>query len=443
MLALVCCTELSSRALRNSQECWSRHDHAHALWEVHKPRYSINHARTERSDMTIRTPVILAVSAEKSRYITDAMLSNVSDTFRVLSGSMDFSEDDADGWKVLYDLCDSSGETHADAGAKCHLLLWMLRLSSFELKTNIIERNYARMLSWTLKPEPLLAEASDLLLNLGGNSMIDAVGFVDGYAALHSEIAFPSTGPSPMLARGANPHRRCFDSFLTPYEESPTSLAMYSSRAFTSWLHALVSFEVDLEDFINQEIQQNVDVHLGWEKETLLELFEHGDRPDLHVEERMKCSDCGEEVWVQVQPYWRELIERIRTRRYPYDPAIAGSEIAEEETTDLGSVEEAASSSSQQSQKPDTTENDPFVNLDNELSLEAESEDDTSEYSAATTMGWECKYEWDETVCIWCWLHYKETGTRRSRDENPSEREGSLSRDDSSEDGYSPLLIHS
>ncbi len=384
------------------------------------------------------------LAAENSHFTTDAMLSNVFDTFRVLFDSMDLLEDDCDGWKVLCQLCKSCCVLSGDAEAKRNLLLWILRLSSFELKTNIIEQRYAQMLYWTLRPEPRLAEASDLLLNLGGLNMIDAVRFVDGRTALHSEVASPTVGPSSILARGANPHRRCSDSVLTPYEESPTSLAMYSSRAFTSWLHALISFEVDLEDFIDQELQQNVEVHLGWEKETLLELFEHGDRPDLHVEERMKCSDCGEDYFsVAVQPYWQEIIERIRTRRYPYDPAIAGSEIDKDEITDLGSVGEAASSSSEQSQKPDTTGSDPFINLDNELSLEAESEDDTSEYSAATTTGWECKYEWDELICMGCWIHYKRTGTRRSRDEDPSEREDSFSSDDSSEDGYSPLLIHS
>ena len=384
------------------------------------------------------------LAAETSYFITDAMLSNVFDTFRVLSDSMDFSEDDGDGWEVLYHLSECSCRVGGNFEAKRDLLLWMLRMSSFDLKTNIIEQQYARVLNRTLISEPRLDEASDLLLNLGGNSMIDAVFSADGYTALQLEVAFPTTGLNPMLARGANPHRRCFDPFYTPYEESPLSLAMYSSRAFTSWLHALVNFEVDLEGFIGRELQQNVKVHLGWEKETLLELFEHGDRPDLHVEERMKCNDCGEDCFsVAVQPYWQEIIERIRTRRYPYDPAIAGSEIDKDEITDLGSVGEAASSSSEQSQKPDTTGSDPFINLDNELSLEAESEDDTSEYSAATVTGWECKYEWDELVCMWCWVHSKENGTRKSRDENPSEREGSLCGDDSSEDGYSPLLIHS
>ena len=118
------------------------------------------------TDLTIRTPMELA--ANRSYLTTYAMLSEVFDTFRLLIDSMDFLEENSDGWEVLRALCNSSMELHGDIEAKRNLLLWMLRLSSFELKTNIIEGRYATMLAWILKPTPKLVEASDLLLNWEG-----------------------------------------------------------------------------------------------------------------------------------------------------------------------------------------------------------------------------------------------------------------------------------
>ena len=73
-------------------------------------------------------------------------------------------------------------------------------------------------------------------------------------------------------------------------------------------------------------------------------------------------------------------------------------------------------------------------------------EEDSSKYSATISIQSDCMYDMHELVCMKCWLHYEETGTRwqdAGTDEDSSETEDSLSGDASSEDEYSPFLIHS
>ncbi|MCJ1451865.1 hypothetical protein MMC28_002205 [Mycoblastus sanguinarius] len=380
------------------------------------------------------------------------MLSNVFHTFRLLIDSMDFLEENGDGWDVLLELASSAYELHGDSETKAYLLLWMLQLSSFELKTNIYEELYARMLVCILHSDPVLAEASDLLLNLCGDRIIDIAPWdTDGYTILHQRLACGNDGDvSLLLARGPHLHRLGFDALCTPYKESPTSLAMYSSWVFTEWLRGLVNNEVDLEKFIDQELEQSHEVHAGWEKDTLLDLFANGDRPDLHVQkDRTTCSDCIRRFSrVQVQPYWRHLLERIEQRIHPDSPASTGPEAGEKENADSGSIREAASSPSDPTYKPDTTGDVPLVKLEelpSDPDSESESEEGTSGYPAMISIRSECMYSRHEVVCMECWLHYKRTGTRRNRvsqdlgaDEDSSGNEYSSLRDDSSEDEYSP-----
>ena len=380
------------------------------------------------------------------------MLSEVFDTFRLLIDSMDFFEEISGGWEALEDLCCAPNFSFGDGTAKRDLLLWMLQLLSFELKTNIFQRRYARMLFWTMisGPEIKQIESFDLLLNLGGQGTIDAVdGAPGGYNFLHRSLAHgwieENYELSLIVARRPNLHRLGFDTFFTPYGESPTSLAMYISRAFTGWLHALAHLNVDLERFIDQELEQNPELYAGWEKETLLDLFLNGDRPDLHVGFTLTCRDCFRDLHgVEVQPYWRHLLEMFKEKRHPKSPAPADSEAGEKEGADSGSNGEAVSSSSSNLLHDSDTMGDvPLDNLD-ETPLEPESKDDTSKYSVTTQIGSGCLYSKDELVCIDCWLHYERTGTRAPPRAIKvlSETEDSSSSDDSSENEYSPYLIH-
>ena len=394
--------------------------------------------------MPIRSPITLA--AEKAPYITRAMLAEVFDTFRLFHDSMDFLEEHGDGWKVLLRLCSSICELHGCSEAKSELLLGMLQLSSFELKTSLVKDPHARMLRWVLFAEPKLLEAFDFLLNRGGPGSIDLVyGASDAYTILHSMLAYAELreNVSLVVARGPDLHRQAFDTFLTPYVESPTSLAMYSSWVFANWLHALVDDDLDLKKFIDQELELNSELHPGWEKDTLLALFTYGARLDLDLRGKWRCSDClSDGSRVTVQPYWRHLLDTFKHGLHTHDPAPAGSDVGDKGNADRGSVAEAlTSSSSDPTPKPNVTENHPLDSLD-ELPSGLGSKDDISEYYATTLIGSNCLYGEYETVCMDCWLHYERTGTR-GPPEDLWETEDSSSSDDSSENEYSPYLIHS
>ena len=397
------------------------------------------------ADITNRTPIRLAARhIEKFSHITG---SEVFDTFRHLVDSMDFSEEDGDGWEVMKGL-----STASDGYVAAKVLIWMLRLLNFELKTNFVERHFAHMLSSMLlyASNPEKFEASDLLLNLGGHRIINALeGVTHGYAVLHEAMIYTmgEDNVSALAARGPDLHLRAFDTFYTPFEESPTSLAMYSSNKFSHWLRALADVDVDLEKFIDQELELNPEVHAGWEKETLLELFAHDNRPDLDHRRVWTCSDC---LWnyfpFGVQPYWRHLLERIKERKHPYDPVSAVSEFDEDDNVDFGSLGEATCGSTDLTPALDTTGNDTLFNP-NEVPAEevSDSEADASDNSATTPIGSVCLYGKLEIVCMECWLHYTRTGSRRqpARNESLSKNEDSSSSDESSECEYSPYLIHS
>ena len=355
------------------------------------------------------------VLAANSLYnTTHAMLSEVFDTLRLFIDSMDFSEKNGDGWEVLTTLCFHTRRFDADTEAMTTLLLWMLQLSNFELKTHRIGERYSEMLGWTLGPGrgPGLDEATDLLLNWGGGWIIDVPPYeMDGYTLLHQLFA-PSTTTdeeyvSAMLVRGPDLYPLGFDKVYTPQRESPTSLAMYSSRAFAVWLCGLVNCGVDLETFADQELEQNLVVHAGWEKETLLDLFAYDYRPDHHLRGLWACNDCTKIIYrVEVQPYWRHLLERIKQKIDPDNPAQAGSEVGEKRNVDVSGIAEAASRSSDLAHKSDPTGNVPCVNL-NKLPSESESEEDFHGYPAMISIRSDCIYDRHELICMKCSFHYR------------------------------------
>ena len=397
-----------------------------------------------KTDVTTRTPVYLA--SHLIRFATYAELTDIMDTFRVLMSSMEFSMEDANGWQVLKMLCTNVVDKGGDLKAKCDLLIWMLQMSRFELRTNLVRSEYAEMLDEILKPEPELDEAVDLLFNLGGHSIIDAdtTGTSGTCSVLHIALARADREDyvSTVLARGPDLHRLCVWANFTPYIESPTSLAMYSSVVFRSWLHALVKTGLDIGSFIDQELEQNSKVHVGWDKQTLLDLFTHGDRPDLHFDSPLDCSDCKRLPGFygpMVQPYWMHLLKTIKERLYPYDPAPTSSKVNEEQNADLHSVRDAPGRLTDLTLLPDTREDDLLGNLDEGLS-ELELEDHTSEHSETAQI--ELDYGKHEVVCVDCWLSYKRTGIRGLLKDLDNRKNTSLG-DDSSESEYSPFHIHS
>ena len=406
---------------------------------------SSNPLQGTETDESTRTPVHLAAYSDRD-LDTYAGLTDVMDTFRVLMNSIDFSVEDANGWQILIILCWDVLHSHEDLRATCDLLLWMLQILRFELRTYLNRSKYAEMFGKILESDPDLAGAVDLLFNLSDPSIIEANTTGNFSKSFVLQIALARADHedcvSTVLAQGPNLHRLCFPAGITPYVESPTSLAMHSSMAFGSWLHALVKTGLDIGSFIDQELVQNPQVHVGWEKETLLDLFTHGDRPDLRFKSRLICSDC--ECWPEFygqmkQPHWMHLLEKIKKGLYLYDPAPTKSNVNEDENADLHSVGNAHNSLTDLTSLADTTEDDSLGNLGEVLS-ELRLKDHTIEHSEISQI--ELDYGKDETVCDYCWLSYKRTGIRGLRKALPNRKNTSLS-DDSSENEYSPFHIHS
>ena len=178
-----------------------------------------------KPDVTASTPVYLA----STRYATYAKLTDIMDTFRVLMNSMDFSVEDANGWQVLTMLCITVEDKCENPKANYDLLIWMLQMLRFELRTNVIRSEYAEMLQLILKPEPELVEAVDLLFDLGGPSIIDADTTSNYGTCSVLHIALAAAGReeylSTVLARNPNLHRLCLCAelslILTHYHQRP------------------------------------------------------------------------------------------------------------------------------------------------------------------------------------------------------------------------------
>ena len=403
----------------------------------------------------------MEVAADNSRNTTYIMLSEVFDTLRLLSHSMNFLDENGDGWQVLTTLCSSVSMSYGEPKAKMALILWILRLLSFELKTFFLRERFADMLYWTLL-YPELEEASNLLLSLGDAKTIDtALGDPGGYTILHRYPTFTTAeNVSEVLINSADLHPLGFDPRFTPQKESPTSLAMYSSWAFADCQYVLN--ESNLEEFIDQELERNALVHPGWVKETLHKLFAYRSRPDLNFREVRSCSDCSKDInRVKVQPCWRHLLERIKQGMDPDNPILIDSRMGGSESADITSINEDASGSSSLAHKPDITGNVPIVDVhklssksDSRLESEVVLKDDVHGHPATIPVQSDCVYAPHEVICVDCWLHYRHTGTRRSprpwkrhfaRDDGD---ETSLDKcfssgDESSEDDFSPYLIHS
>lgn len=231
---------------------------------------AIGALKPSSTNVTIRTPIVVAGYSQQPATYT--MLSDIFDTFRLLADSMDFMDEYGHGWKILEQLGENVDNIRGDDGAKTALLVWMCRLSSSEMKLSGTDRHYANLLSWTLLSKGL-AEATQLLLRLGGPQSIDTPVYdTGGYNVLHYRVAFAEKKDlvSAVLAQGPDIHRLGFQHDYSPEDESPFSLAMYSSWAFADWLDGLLTIQVDFEEFVTEEIERNSTIHRGWEKETLL-----------------------------------------------------------------------------------------------------------------------------------------------------------------------------
>lgn len=244
-------------------------------------------------------------------------------TFRFLADDLDFSEKDADGWSFVKTLVmeqwrfgDVMRPNHDSE--RSALMSCALQIVASEMHDHYLETSAAELLFSV--DSILCREVFDTLLGVFDNC-IDARERPNGYSILLRK--FDESGDHQdlcedlqmILEKGADPHLVGSDDEWSPREETPTSLAMYSSWLFAAWQEALWQTSMDLENFVKKELQQSPLKETGWDEDLLLALFlvqvPPYPRPPWH------CDLCETDKHVLVHVPWHCMLERLRQVKYP------------------------------------------------------------------------------------------------------------------------------
>ena len=117
---------------------------------------------------------------------TESKASDILNTIRLFSGSIDFSDNDGDRWLALRYLTTSLSNQY--------LLISALRMWGAEIKNNPVEDAYARVQRNALSTDHLKKEATDRMLKLMGEKAFEARCKGCGYPPLLMAIATGSQG---------------------------------------------------------------------------------------------------------------------------------------------------------------------------------------------------------------------------------------------------------
>ena len=148
---------------------------------------------------------------------------------------------------------------------------------------------------------------------------------------------------------------------------------------------------------------------------------------------------------MKVQPYWMQILTRIKSGLYHNDlPAWQLATSWEEHEAEGGRAE------------GDEGDGDVTTDLDGQpqalRSLGGDGDENSlqnvTEYHISSNP-WklgeqdvlDCAYERKEVVCMSCWIWYKENGKRFTLSDSEDEHE-SGNTDEPSDDGFSPFIIH-
>ena len=372
---------------------------------------------------------------------------------------MDFSDEDSDGWEALRLLANNVLFANV-CEAKAHfLILWALRSYIPEIRMHFNESAFAGLMSGTMWLEN--TEAMDILLGASCcSNLIDALQERGGYTTLLQRIPEIYSGDQlPLiLQRNPNLHHLGFDFDISLFLESPMSMSLYNCWTFASWRNTLIKSQVNIDDFVRQELEYSVMKDAGWKSATLLVLFDYDSKlsdDDPGNFFGHKCNWCrGREkvYYIDVQPHWVQIVERIK---HGLDPVCGHAFNAEtdkssneddnmhdarliwsESGTDKGFDESEASNTDYNIaiQFPNKYERGNDRNRSDPLKKDS----DESSFIVSKSGILDCVYDRDMNVCIWCWEEYKRNGYKWTNHDN----QGSFNGDDSI-DEYSPYLFQS
>lgn len=368
-------------------------------------------------------------------------LVKATNTCRIFEDSFDFWDETGDGWdimKLIYDIHPTTSTKEVEAKLAFHS--WFIKFSMPDIKPNF-SMKFLRMRM--VGSDDRVADAIESLLRLSPpGALIDldqsspsSLSLLS-YKIIHGDWKIVNL----LLAWGADPHHVGLSAGYSPIAESPLSLAMYSSWTFWAFRNVLHGRGFDLEDFARQELKERHPLlDAGWQIETLTALLELDFEPDfgrckIH-RERYRCSNCDKHgFWdqIQVQPYWRGVLESTRNGTYPPRSRL--------DTQDKQPPTSQSHHATSDKDSPiSTTEGCESSDDSALLQTEAEAAQSDEESSTSGSDTQSTIFDREEVWCIWCWYHFKETGHRWAPVIYETQ---SSDRDDSSEDDFSPYLFN-
>lgn len=196
---------------------------------------------------------------------------------RAFEGVVDFDVN-ASGWKMMtmwafaYDPKFPSGKGIGEY----QLLEWLLQFFWTKIRDNFRAQHCKLFLLLLLNWE----EAFDVFFERGPIRDVDAAGPPQEYTLLQHAITAGCKYTS-MLKHQPNLHVVRYHSEFSIRPETPTSLAMYNAREFYQWQRALEYMEVDLNEFVEEELKRRPLIEAGWKKDTLRRLFEYKIDPSV------------------------------------------------------------------------------------------------------------------------------------------------------------------
>ena len=369
--------------------------------------------------------------------IASDTLVNAFDTCRIFETSFNFWDGDGDGWDVLqfapnwYSLLSTK-----EAELVVAFCSWLVKSSSPDITGNFV----VDKVWWAIyEVNDDFANFFDLLLGLS------PPGVLDDNAGLLQQYSFDLSSHmlrenwkivNLLLAWGADPHHVYAPNRHSPVAESPLSFAMYSSRAFCAFRHALHGRDFDLKDFARKELEgERPLLDAGWKMETLTALLEQDFEPDTSRRETEaddgRCDSCNRLLYlaVGVQLYWQSFLESVKSGL---------------STRNLCPIfQDGQPSNSQRSltilnDSTTDTADDSALSQDPALSEDQAARRDQEPLISGNGIS-STVFDRKEVWCIKCWHHFKETGRRRSPARPVTK---SSDEDDASEDEFSPYLIH-
>lgn len=331
------------------------------------------------------------------------------------------------------------------------------------------------------------ADFFDILLKYSPKEAVSAF-HETRFSALCNEIIRAEHTVSKLLKSGVSPNGVGTHPDISARPESPTSLALYSSHAFSLWRSSLYMADIDINIVLDKGLEEDFLREDGWTRETLQGLVDW----DFEVTEIVtifpsppyfQCSDCKQNVsknFLKIQPLWLCALADIKDGKCPEDTSWA--RYAQSNSQDRFDVVDDESFDSSQktaddlisiSQGPDSDEETKNLRLRNSTSdtcpplhsidenpqemqdervARSEKPDRNAEMKDSVSMSSERNvedppfpYDKKDLLCYHCWRYFCRKRRRRHQKKTHPSHSGCSSDTDSSsddDDQYSPFQIN-